>query len=607
MAPVAPDYESRAAEQYAARDRWAAVSRRISYARLAVFIGAAVGIIAAISGEFGFRLAFLAAGILLVVVFAALVVWHDRVERRERWHDALGHVAERGAARIRRDWRVLPVPSADADPDHAYAVDLDLFGRASLFQLLNPATGSGASTLRAWLLAPADPETIGHRQAAVAALASDTRFREAFAAHGYLAKDDEESARRLVEWARGENWLRHRPWLVWGARIVTASVALTIALDLAGVLEGSPWVLPLAIGQLLFAATVKRSGAALDRAASPEHTLGGYADLLELASRIDGQAPMLAGLREGLVASGTAAHLEMRRLSRILASGNLRHAAAMLWLPVNALTLWDLHVWAALEAWRARCGPSVEAWLRTLGELDALSSLSALVHDEPGWSFPEIAGRGGAVFDAAALAHPLLPADRRVANDVRVGPPGTFLLVTGSNMSGKSTLLRSIGVNAVLALAGGPVTAARLTLPPVQVFTSMRVLDSVTEGVSYFMAALNRLKLIVDASDRATGDRLLLYLLDEILQGTNTAERQIGVRRVLRHLLAQPAIGAVTTHDLGLADAPDLEAASVRVHFEERVRETGEGAAMTFDYVLRTGIATSTNALMLMKLIGLDP
>jgi DNA mismatch repair ATPase MutS len=208
---------------------------------------------------------------------------------------------------------------------------------------------------------------------------------------------------------------------------------------------------------------------------------------------------------------------------------------------------------------------------------------------------------------ARGLGHPLLPDAQRVVNDVEVGPPGSLLLVTGSNMSGKSTLLRSIGVNVVLAQMGAPVCAEDLSMPPLAVYTSMRVQDSLEAGVSYFMAALQRLKFIVEAARRSPhGAPRLMYLLDEILQGTNTAERQVAVRHILGHLLALPVIGAVTTHDLELGSSPELVQACRSVHFTEGVEDGEEGARLSFDYKLRPGVATSRNALKLLRLVGLD-
>jgi DNA mismatch repair ATPase MutS len=258
-----------------------------------------------------------------------------------------------------------------------------------------------------------------------------------------------------------------------------------------------------------------------------------------------------------------------------------------------------------LERWQRDAGPRARVWLAALGQIEALAAIATLLFDNPRWVFPTLWDQP--VLSAHDLGHPLLPQHVRVGNDVTLGPPGDFLLITGSNMSGKSTLLRSIGVNAVLAQAGGPVCAAEMQLGSLSLATSMRVQDSLEQGVSYFMAELQRLKLIVELAEqvRAEGSRTLLFLLDEILHGTNTTERQIAARLIIRHLLDQGATGAVSTHDLALADAPDLANNSTTVHFTEQFTRGSNGLAMHFDYKLRPGVATSTNALKLMEMIGL--
>jgi DNA mismatch repair ATPase MutS len=260
-----------------------------------------------------------------------------------------------------------------------------------------------------------------------------------------------------------------------------------------------------------------------------------------------------------------------------------------------------------LERWKRQGGKDARRWLTTLGEAETLAALAGLQFDQPTWTLPAITPDGDA-YQATRIGHPLLRDDVRVHNDVTIGPPGTFLLVTGSNMSGKSTLLRAIGVNAVLAQAGGPVCAAALTLPPVELWTSVRVQDSLERGVSFFLAELQRLKLIVDAATRAReqGGPRVLYLLDEILQGTNTVERSIAARRIIAYLVEQGALGAVSTHDLALADDPRLRQAAEAVHFTDTVGEGPHAPPMSFDYRLRPGVATTTNALRLMRLIGLD-
>jgi DNA mismatch repair ATPase MutS len=356
---------------------------------------------------------------------------------------------------------------------------------------------------------------------------------------------------------------------------------------------------------LLSQSVGRRAHALIARVAGQGGALVGYAAQLRLVAEAPLQAELLRRLQGELRADDTPADALLARLHR--RAGLVIPASSLAYGVVQALTLWDLHLLAAFERWQTAAGRHARRWLGVLGETEALAALAALAHDNPGWVFPDLDPAATAL-EAQDLGHPLLRGDLRVGNDVTVGPPGTFLLVTGSNMSGKSTLLRAIGVNAVLAEAGGPVCAAACRLPPVAVRTSMHVQDSLERGVSYFMAELQRLKGVVDAAREAAeaGDRRLLYLLDEILQGTNTAERQVAARRIVRHLVAAGAIGAVSTHDLTLADAPQIADLARPIHFSETVSGGGPGPAMTFDYTARPGIATSTNALRLMELVGLD-
>ncbi len=269
--------------------------------------------------------------------------------------------------------------------------------------------------------------------------------------------------------------------------------------------------------------------------------------------------------------------LRMRQLNGLAKLAGIQHSALLfifVYLPLQFLFLYDFHVLSLIEVWQRRYGKHARDWFEALGRFEALCSLATLVHDHPDWVFPEVAATADR-FQAERLGHPLLPDDQRVTNDVEVGPAGSFLLVTGSNMSGKSTLLRAIGVNAVLAEAGAPVCAARLSMPPVMLATSMRVRDSLEYGVSFFMAELMRLKEIVDLarqSDQRQG-RMLLYLLDEILLGTNSRERHIAVMRVMQFLLRHTAIGAISTHDLELADSEPLSGACRCVHFRETLHD----------------------------------
>jgi DNA mismatch repair ATPase MutS len=335
---------------------------------------------------------------------------------------------------------------------------------------------------------------------------------------------------------------------------------------------------------------------------SREGALARYRSMLELIEKEPFAAESSKRRRKDLGdAEGPVASQEIRRLSTIVSYLDARHNEAFRFF-IGPLVLWDAHCVLALEGWRRRAGRHVRRWLEVIGEIEALSSLAAFAHDHPEHVWPTLSE--SPAFRAKGLGHPLIEPGALVRNDVALRGPGTALLVTGSNMSGKSTLLRSMGINAVLAMAGAPVVAHELVTSVFELRTSLWARDSLAKGVSHFYAELQKLKRVVDGIDSG---RSLLFLLDEILQGTNSRERVIGARSVLRHLLERGAMGAVSTHDVGLLDLPtELDTKLDKVHFEEQVSEMDGPSTMTFDYRLRPGVVRSTNALRLMKRVGID-
>ena len=598
-------YAECAARHAARRDEESRRSARISRLRLLTFLPAAACLVWALARETPPVVIW--TSVALFVAFAVLVVWHARVDDRVVWLEALRVVSARNVARVARDWQALP--PADPPPGidttrHPYALDLDLFGRASLFQWLGPAaTPSGAVTLAGWLLGLSHRELILGRQEAAAVLAAADDWREQFAAHGVLASGARHAEIALfLDWAEapgpGE---RPSAWLHVAVYVILAGIWVLLGLQVAGVLDASFWLIPFLAGIIVSFALTPLIHRAFERAGTGQRALSRYAALFEHASRAPASPGVLAALQLRLSVDGASAPQCMRQLNRILGFAELRTGAAIFHFPIQAFTLWDFHVLFALERWRRAAGRHVREWLDALGELDALSALGGARHDNPSWGVPQIAEDPR--FVATAMGHPLIPDGRRVPNDVELGPPGTLLLVTGSNMSGKSTLLRAIGLNVVMTQAGGVACAESLRMPVVNLQTCVRVQDSLELGVSYFMAALARLKGVVDAAERSAGGPILLYLLDEILQGTNSAERDIAVRAVARHLLDAGAIGAMTTHDLNLAGEEPIRSAARLVHFTEIIDDRG---GMTFDYRLRPGLATSRNALRLMQMIGIE-
>ena len=594
------EYQHRAAEHASRRDTEARRSITISRARLAVFLVAMAGLIWIIARAPG--VAWVAGDLALFATFGILVAWHARVEDRVACYDALRTVALRGVARVGRNWEDLPSgdpPSSIDLAHHPYATDLDLFGRASLFQWLGPAaTAGGSFRLATWLLHPAEPDAVRARQAAVLELSALDDWREQLSALGELARGArQEEIDRFLAWAEAPGTMAIYPVAV----ALTLSIWILFALFLTDVMDAALWLIPMVAGIILSFANARWIYAAFDRAGAGLYALARYAALFEHATAKSFTSPILQGLQQRLSSGGNSAPLCMRRLNRILGFAELRSGAAILHFPIQAFTLWDFHVFFALERWRRAAGTHVRDWFEALAEIDALSTMALARWDNPGWAMPDLSEQP--LVGGETLGHPLIRDDRRVANDVTVGPPGTLLLVTGSNMSGKSTLLRSIGLNVVLAQAGSCVCATRLRLPACDLQTSIRVQDSLELGLSYFMAALARLKGVVDAAEQERGHRVLLYLLDEILQGTNSAERSIAVRAVTRHLLDAGAIGVMTTHDLNIAAEEPLKSSAVLVHFTETVDDRG---AMAFDYRLREGLATSRNALRLMQTIGIS-
>jgi hypothetical protein len=611
-------YEGRRRRHEAEERRLAAVSLRISIGRgltFAAFAGCLLWILFTASAPRPLPL--WCAGAALAA-FVSLAVVHALRLRELRRAAELRRVNEEGLARIDRAWDGLPLPAEPPrDRTLPLARDLHLYGRASLFQLLGTAhTPAAKALLRDWLEGAAPPAAIVERQAAVAELAERLDFRQLLELAVRGMEGHPPDCEPFLRWAEDEPWLLARPALLWAARIATA---LTLAALAGAAALGWPprlfWglvTLNLAIGYGLQGSLAPR----LARVSATRDEMMRYVEGVRHAAAGSFASPRLRALTAALAPGGgeAPAHAALAALESRLGLADARHSAPFHFV-LQALTLWDFHILALLERWQVGAGRRARRWLTALGEIEALAALAVLRFENPAWAFPQVAA-GLPELAARDLGHPLLPPARRVGNDVAVGPAGTFLLVTGSNMSGKSTLLRAIGLNTVLAQAGAPTCAAALSLPPLRLATSILVEDSLASGISFFLAELLRIKGVVVAADQAARDgAVLLYLLDEVLRGTNSAERRIAVRRVLRHLLAQGALGAISTHDLELAAAEeqapdgqpgDIVAAARPVHFRETLIAAPGGPRMTFDYRLRPGPATTTNALELLRLVGLD-
>jgi len=601
-------YQRRTADYQADAERLARRSALVSNLRGLSFAIAAIGLIsAAFSSDTRLGVAI---GLTALLAFFVLVAVHARVLSAEDLAWRFWRVNENASARARDEWHSLPEDGAAfAEPEHPASADLDVFGPRSLFQFINVAHTSYGQAALARHLSKNDPrEAILERQRAVRELAPELALRHELEA--YTLRSANPPSQRptqnhaaldlgpLIRWAESEPVFLPHTAVVWAAR---ALPALTLGGFIASRVFDLPallWALPL-MAQLAFSVRSGQEAARVFNAVSASP--GAFARLrptLTLIENAKVAAPLLVRLGEVLGKGERSASQQMRRFERVLGWFELRHNG-MIYPFINVLLLWDVQCVVALEKWQRDSGKALSPWLEALGEWEALSSLAGVAYDNPDFCFPEIVAERS-IFEATGLGHPLIPARLRVPNDVLLAGAGSALLVTGSNMSGKSTLLRAMGLAAVLGLAGSAVCATRLRLSPMRVHTSMRISDSLSAGVSHFYAELKKLRTALVA---AQGDYPVFFLLDEILHGTNSEERQIGARWVLGQLIEAGATGAVSTHDMALCELPPTLMHKVRtVH----LRESVEGERMTFDYKVRPGPVSGGNALLLMRSLGLD-
>jgi hypothetical protein len=530
-------------------------------------------------------------------VFTALVVLHARVLQRLARAQRASRLYERALERLSGRWAGSGRGGDHFLEDHPYARDLDLFGRGSLFELLNTArTEAGEHTLADWLRTPADLDEVTARQTAVDELRATLDFREdvaVLAAEGEVSRTGALAVWSLLAPLRLS---RGVPLAFASLTIVTLVVAALVIRDVIPVSLGFGWL-------FVEAAIVRHWRRQLqtvtERIGKPADDLALLADLIV---RIEGErlsAPRLRVLQATLSTNGVSASRAIARLTQLV-SWRESSTHNLLLMPITTALLVPEQLAIAINRWHATCGGHVVEWLRVVGEIEALSALAMYAYEHPGDPFPVLM-RSGPVFSADALGHPLLMEAASVRNDVRLGGSDPHVIVvSGSNMSGKSTLLRSVGVNAVLALAGGPVRAARLSLSRLVLGATLRIDDSLQAGHSRFYTEILRIRAIVDA---ARGPVPLLFLLDEILHGTNSYDRRIGAEAIVRTLVDARAIGLVTTHDLALTELPaQLGTVSVNMHFQDRI----ENGKMVFDYRMQPGVVEHSNALALMRAIGLD-
>lgn len=536
----------------------------------------------------------------ILVAASAVFVLQRRLACQRRlirlWN--LAEYYEKGIARLNRKWESLDAGELFSDQDHFYSTDLDLFGQGSLYQLLCSArTQMGRETLAHWMRTPARIEEIRDRHAAISELRGRRDLPESLATAGKTQASDcrpeflktwaAESCSPFPSWARPLAFVLALvipvlPILFWFGLFDLHSLlvyAVTV-LAIQGVFAGA------------FRPQVKR---VLESLGPLSIELPIVNELLQIVERERFSSAKLRALAGYLAREGSAASTKIRRLQRLIRLVKERDNEYFTY--VSFCLLWGTQFAMAIEHWRLRHGAPLQAWVAALGEFEALISLSTYAYEHPGDTVPLLV-ENGRVLEAEGLGHPLLDETTCVRNDLQLGDAVRFLIVSGSNMSGKSTFLRAIGLNVVLALMGAPVRCAKLRASALTVGAAIRIQDSVIDGRSHFMAEMQRLRRMIEIANQEP----LLFLADEIMSGTNSHDRRIATEWVIRALMLRGAIGAITTHDLALTEIATNGLPGRNVYFED----SGESGALSFDYKLRQGVLSRSNALNIAHLLGID-
>lgn len=593
-----PAYASRAAAFAAQSASLTLRHERLGWVRLLVFVALVATVILAWSALpwWGGLLGTAAA----IAIFAALVRNHSRIQASARHFGHLAAVNTREVQAVQADHSAGSAGDQFVDAQHPYSYDLDIFGSHSLFQMLNRGqTSIGQRALAEWLMHPSPTAAITERQAAARELARDVDWQHHLRALGADLRETDGQIDSILAWLQQPNIVLGRPMR--RAALWVAPVLFVVAMALwATVL---PWFIALL---LLLPAGIWLRNSAEEvqqlhlQTARVADTLRSYARLMAHIESASWTAPRLVALQVHFRSAGTPASVAIRKLAYRVSQLDVRYNAFVFLLEFSVV--WDLQQAYRLDKWKAQHRGHLPHWFTALAEIEALVSLGNLHLNHPDWVFPELTTDRR--LTAQSLGHPLLPANACVTNDMTTPTQGHIHLLTGSNMAGKSTWLRTVGTNIVLALAGAPVRAAALRLPQMQVYTSMRTQDALHESTSSFYAELKRLKFIIEAVEdpSVTDGRPVFFLLDEILKGTNSRDRHTGAKALIRQLVASQGAGIIATHDLELGV---LEAEANGQIENWAIEVTILDGQLHFDYLLKKGVSKSFNATLLMQQMGI--
>lgn len=568
---------------------------RISMLRLTLFI----------AGVAGIYFFFSQTPLLIVCIcltflpFFILVKVHNRLFIRKEWLETQARIIQEELQALSGDYSSFEDGKEYVNPEHPYSFDLDIFGRRSLFQSINrTCTFFGKVRLAEWLQNHLhEKASIEKRQEMVREISEHTLFREQFRVAGLVHHSQSSNAEKIQAWSQSPAQYLHAGWVkafIWGVPVINSLLLIT---SLAGWTSFSWLGLSFGIFLVLSFGIIKRATYIQETYGKQLKSLNGYARLIALAKAEDWKSAGMQELMERFNLNGQSPIQALQQLSKELDRLDLRNNQ-FLYVLLEGSIFFQLQEIVRIERWKVRYGQHISEWLETVGELDTLCSLGTFAYNHPQYTYPELTEKPFC-FLATQMGHPLMPASQCVKNDATIPSRPFFLIITGANMAGKSTYLRTIGVNYLLACVGTPVCCEKLKLHPNQLITSLRTSDSLSDNESYFFAELKRLKRIIDLLNQG---QQLFIILDEILKGTNSMDKQKGSFDLIRQFMQLKANGIIATHDLLLGSLIKQFPEEIRNYcFEADIKEN----ELTFSYKLREGVAQNMNASFLMKKMGI--
>ncbi len=570
-------------------------AQKLALFRLFLFIGIFIAIYFTIPIHF---ILAIISGVVIFGLFIYLVVKDITLKRKREFLQQLKKINTHELRFLNNDFAFAEDGNEFANKEHPYTSDLDIFGPASIFQALNRTTGqTGKKILAEYLVAFSGKEEIIAKQQAVKELKKEVDWRQNIQASGTITNNQDFDSGELLQWLKSENSFYGKSWVPFVINILPAVTLILIPLTIFLIPSGY-LVLILLFNFWIGYLSLRKINKIHNQVTRQEEYLKSYSNILHQIEEKQFDSAFLQAVQEKTKTDKKPASFCIRQLSKTL--NKLDYRLNLLFaIPLNMILLWDIRQAYILEKWKTGFSKQVEKWFDAIAEFEAISSLANFAFNKPEWIYPAIEDKH-LTFEAKNIGHPLIPEDNRVDNDFGLTGQGKIALITGSNMSGKTTFLRTLGVNMVLGMAGCPVCAESLHFSPVKLMTSMRIADSLTENTSSFYAELKRLKMILDAVKRK---EKVFLLLDEILKGTNSNDRHTGSKALIRQLVKYKAAGLLATHDLDLSNLEkEMPLHIENYNFDVQI----EGEELFFDYKLHKGVCTSLNASVLMKKMGIE-